>query len=126
MFTASLEDNRKILVATISSDSKIAQIYGYDVATCFWTKILADCKMGFHYRVARPVGSIETEYFDFGRFVTTGSTLYWAFNQEEDNFICRINAFDLVNKKCYEESLHTDSIFGRHEVLDLSRSSQSA
>ena len=38
-------------------------------------------------------------------------------NWKEDDFICRINAFDLVNQKCCEESLHTDSIFERHEVL---------
>ena len=61
VFTASLEDNQKILVATISSDCEIAQIYSYDVATCLWIKLLADCKMGFHYRVARPVRSIEID-----------------------------------------------------------------
>lgn len=58
MFTASLEDNQKILVA---SDCEIAQIYSYDVATCLWIKFMADCKTGFHYRVARPVRSIETD-----------------------------------------------------------------
>ena len=47
MFTASLEDNQKIFVATISSDGEIAQIYGYDVATCLWTKLLANCKRVF-------------------------------------------------------------------------------
>ncbi|XP_030943770.1 putative F-box/kelch-repeat protein At5g28180 [Quercus lobata] len=109
VFTTSLEDedNQKILVATMSPSCEIAQIYGY-VAACRWTKLLADCKMGFHLRVARPVRSIEMEYFDFGSFVTAGSTLYWASNRVEDDYICRINAFDLVNQKHYEESLHTD------------------
>ncbi|KAF3968900.1 hypothetical protein CMV_007262 [Castanea mollissima] len=109
VFTASLEDedNQKILVATISPVGEIAQIYGYDVAACVWTKHLADCKMGFHCRVARPVRSIEMGYFDFGSFVTAGSTLYWASNRVEADYICRINAFDLVNQKSSEESLHT-------------------
>ena len=115
VFTESLKDNQMILVATISSDCEIAQIYGYDVGTCVWTKLLADCKMGFLYRVARPIRAIETEYFDFGSFITAGSTLYWASNWEEDDSIFHISAFDLVNQKCYEESLHIASIFGRQE-----------
>uniref|UniRef100_A0A7N2MUA3 Uncharacterized protein n=1 Tax=Quercus lobata TaxID=97700 RepID=A0A7N2MUA3_QUELO len=84
-------------------------------------KLLADCKMDFHLRVARPVRSIEMEYFDLGSFVTAGSTLYWASNRMEDDYICRINAFDLVNQKHYEESLPIDSIFGRQERLNSVR-----
>ena len=53
--------------------------------------------------------------------LTVGSTLYWAPNREEYRFICCVNAFDLVNQNSYEESLHTDNIFGRHEVLDSVR-----
>ena len=54
--------------------------------------------------------------------LTVGSsTLYWASNREEDRFICCVNAFHLVNQNYYEESLHTDNIFGRHEVLDSVR-----
>ncbi|KAK9989810.1 hypothetical protein SO802_030049 [Lithocarpus litseifolius] len=124
VFTASLEDedNQKILVATMSPSFDIAQIYGYDVAACRWTKLLTDCKMGFHSRVARPVRSIDDmQYFDFGSFVTAGSTLYWASNRMEDEYICRINAFDLVNQKHYEESLHTDCILGRQERLNSVR-----
>ena len=55
---------------------------------------MADCKMGFHYRVTRPIRSIGVEYYDFGSFVTVGSPLYWASNMEEDDFICCINEFD--------------------------------
>ena len=123
VFTASLEDegNQKILVATMSPGWEIAQIYGYDIAACRWTKLLADCKMGFHSRVARPVRSIEMVYLDLGSFVTAGSTLYWASNRMEDEYICRINAFDLVNQKHYEESLHTDIIFGRQERFNSVR-----
>ncbi|KAF3970978.1 hypothetical protein CMV_005384 [Castanea mollissima] len=123
VFTASLEDedNQKILVATISPGGEIAQIYGYDVAACLWTKLLADCKMGFHFGVPRPVSSIEMDYSDFGSFVTAGSTLYWASNRDEDDYICHINAFDLVNQKSYEECLHTGSIFGRQELLNSVR-----
>lgn len=123
VFTASLEDedNQKILVATISPGGEIAQIYGYDVAACLWKKLLANCKMNFHSRIPRPVSSIEMHYYDFGSFVTAGSTLYWASNRDEDDYICRINAFDLVNQKYYEESLYTGSIFGRQERLNSVR-----
>ena len=59
-----------------------------------WTKLPVDCKMSFHYRVAGPVKLIGDYYYDFGSFVTVGSTLYWASNREDDDFICCVNAFD--------------------------------